>query len=255
MNQFLNQFKKDFKQTLVNPVFFLMAGICFSIWGFVFPRMLFEFARTAGVSSFSGGGGYNIYEKVFNGYIGITHILLLFIAPVFTMRLIAEEKKLKTFDLLLTAPITSTKIVLAKFFAAYSVVLILTVLSLSYPLMTAFFVDFNTSLLLSAYSSIALLMALYTAIGLFSSSLSSSIMLSVFLAVALNVVLHFVGMGVQFSNNPLYTSIMEYLSVSTHLDHFFRGSPSTSSFLFFVIASGFFVFLTQRVIESIRWRA
>lgn len=255
MNQFLNQFKKDFRQTFVNPVFFLMSGLCFTIWGFIFPRMLFQFARVAGVPSFSGGGGgLNIYEHVFNSYIGYTHILLLFIVPIFTMRLIAEEKKLRTFDLLLTAPITSTKIVLAKFFAAYAVVLILVGCSLIHPLMTVWFVDFNVNLLLSAYLSIALLMAVYTAIGLFSSSLSSSIMLSVFLGVAFSISLHFVGLGAQFSNQPLYVSVMEYLSVSTHLGHFFRGNIMSSSVLFFVIITGFFVFLTQRIIESSRWR-
>ncbi len=255
MNQFLNQFKKDFRQTFINPVFFLMGGFCFALWGFIFPRMLFRFARVAGVPSFSGGGGgLNIYEHVFNSYISYTHILLLFIVPVFTMRLIAEEKKLRTFDLLLTAPITSTKIVLAKFFAAYAVVLILLGCSLIHPMMTIGFVDFNVNLLLSAYLSIALLMAVYTAIGLFSSSLSSSIMLSVFLGVAFTVSLHFVGMGSQFSNKPIYTSVMEYLSVSTHLGHFFRGNIMSSSILFFIIVTGFFVFLTQRVIESSRWR-
>ena len=254
MSQFFNQFRKDFRQTLVNPVFFLMGGFCCAIWSFVFPRMLFEFARVAGVPSFSGGGGLNIYEKVFNSYIGLIHILLLFIVPVFTMRLIAEEKKLRTFDLLLTAPITSTKIVLAKFFAAYAVVLILVGCSLIYPMMTVWFVEFNVNLLLSAYLSIALLMAVYTAIGLFSSSLSSSIMLSVFLGVAFSVALHFVGLGGQFSNQPLYSAMMEYLSISTHLGHFFRGNIMSSSILFFIIVAGFFVFLTQRVIESSRWR-
>ena len=259
MRQFLSQFKKDFRQTLVNPVFFLMAGLCCAIWGFVFPRRLFEFSRVAGVTPFAdqGGltGGYNIYETVFVNHLSLTHLLLLFIVPIFTMRLISEEKKLRTFDLLMTAPITSTKIVLGKFFAGYAVVLILVFLSFLYPFSTSWFVEFNVRLLVSAYLSIALLMAVYTAIGLFSSSLSASVMLSVFLGIIFSVSLHFISLGEGFSDHPFYSSAMEYLSISTHLDSFFRGNILSSSVFFFLILAGFFVFMTQRVIESSRWRS
>ena len=257
MRQFLNQFKKDFKQTCFNPVFFLMAGLCCAIWGFVFPRKLFEFSRVAGVNPIAQegmGGGYNIYETVFISHISLSNLLFLFIVPIFTMRLIAEEKKLRTFDLLLTAPITSTKIVLGKFLAAYSVILILVTISLLYPLSTSWFVEFNIPLLASAYISIALLTGVYTAIGLFSSSLSSSIMLSVFLGIIFSIALFFVGLGGQFFSNPVLSSVAEYLSVSTHLDGFFRGNIVSSSIIFFFIVIGFFLFMTQRVIESSRWR-
>ena len=259
MRQFFNQFKKDFKQTFFNPVFFLMAGLCASIWSFVFPRQIFEFARKVGVTPFAQQGGIengaNIYGTVFISQLSLTHLLLLFIVPIFTMRLIAEEKKLRTFDLLLTAPITSTKIVLGKFLAAYSVVLILVAISFLYPIITLWFTEFNVGLLISAYLSIALLMGVYTSIGLFSSSLTSSIMLSVFLGIIFSVSLHFISLGGQFSNNSIYSSIAEYLSISTHLDSFFRGNIMSSSILFFFIISGFFLFMTQRIIESSRWRS
>ena len=257
MRQFFNQFKKDFKQICFNPVFFLMAGLCCSIWGVVFPRKIFEFSRVAGVNPFAQGGmggGYNIYETVFVSHISLTNILLLFIVPIFTMRLIAEEKKLRTFDLLLTSPITSTKIVLGKFFAAYAVVLSLVTLSFLYPFSTSWFAEFNISLLMSAYLSIALLTGIYTAIGLFSSSLSSSVMLSVFLGIIFSISLFFVGLGGEIFSNPIYSAVGEYLSLSTHLDNFFRGNIVSSSIIFFFIVIGFFLFMTQRVIESSRWR-
>ena len=171
------------------------------------------------------------------------------------MRLIAEEKKLRTFDLLLTAPITSTKIVMAKFLASYCVVLVLVFLSFLYPFSTSWFAEFNIGLLLSAYLSIALLVGVYTAIGLFSSSLSHSIMLSVFLGIIFSVSLHFLNLTQYFSNNSIYTPVAEYLSISTHLDHFFRGNIVSSSIIFFFIVSGFFLFMTQRIIESSRWRS
>ncbi len=257
MRQFYNQWLKDFRQTVWSPVFFLMMALCMAIWGFVFPRRLFEFAAKVGISPLSRGGigGYNIYETVFISHLSITHLLLLFIVPTVTMRLLAEEKKLRTFDLLMSAPITSTKIVLSKFLAGYCCVLLLMLLSLSFPLLTVSFAEFSIPLLLSGYGAICLLVGVYTAIGLFSSSLTESTMLSVFMGVSFNVALHFVSSRAQFADSGIYASVMDYLSVSNHLEVFFRGNIVTSSLVFFVLVAGFFIFLTHRVIESSRWRS
>ena len=258
MRQFFNQWQKDFRQTVYNPVFFVVTGLCAAILGFVFPRRLFEFALVAGVSPLSqrsmGGAGYNIYETVFINHLSLTHLLLMFIIPILTMRLIAEEKKLRTFELLMASPITSTKIVLAKFAAGYSAALLLVLLSFSFPFLTGWFADFSFRLLVSAYASIALLVGIYTAIGLFASSLTESVMLSVFMGIAFNISLHFVSMGAEFSDNPVYAAVLQYLSLSSHLEGFFRGNIVTSSILFFVLVTGFFLFMTQRIIESSRWR-
>ncbi len=265
MRQFFHQLKKDFKQIVFRPVFFLMAGLSCAILSFRFLRKLFEFSLKAGVRPYApdGMGGHNIYQTVFIDHLSTTHLLLLFIVPVFTMRLMAEEKKLRTFDLLLTAPITSTKIVMSKFLSAYSAVLLLIGLSFIYPLSTSWLADFNMSLLLSAYLSMALLVGVYTAIGLFSSSLTSSVMLSVFLGVIFIVALHFdfftlilhlVSPGGRLFDHPLYSPIVEYLSIATHLDGFFRGHMVSGGIVFFFIVSGFFLFMTQRIIESSRWR-
>ena len=258
MRQFINQWLKDFWQIVYNPVFFILAGLYCAILGFVFPRRLFEFALVSGVSPLSqrgmGNNAYNIYETVFINHLSLSHLLLLFIVPILTMRLIAEEKKLRTFDLLMTAPITSTKLVLGKFTAGYSAAILLVGASFLFPLLTGWIADFSFSLLISSYISIALLVGIYTAIGLLSSALTESIMLSVFMGIAFNVSLHFISVGAQFTDNNIYTAILQYLSVSSHLEGFFRGNIVTSSIIFFILTIGFFLFLTQRVIESTRWR-
>ena len=79
-------------------------------------------------------------------------------------------------------------------------------------------------------------------------------MLSVFLGVIFSISLFFVALGGQFFSNPVYSAVADYLSVSTHLDSFFRGNVVSTSIIFFFIVIGFFLFMTQRVIESSRWR-
>ena len=72
-----------------------------------------------------------------------------------------------------------------------------------------------------------------------------------FFGVALSVSLHFINVGTQ-SDNEQISGIASYLSLARHLENFFRGNLVSSSTLFFLIMSGFFIFLTQRVIESSR---
>ncbi len=255
LNQVFHQFWKDFRSIALHPVFFLVAGAVTSIWSVVFPRLVFTFARRFGVSPFSHGGmerGMSLHETVFQNHLSITHILLLFMVPVLTMRLIAEEKRSGSFDLLLTSPVSATQIVLGKFFAAYSATLLLLFLSVLYPFLTLAFAQFNVFLLLSAYLSIALLLAVFVAMGLFASSLTSSSVLSAFIGVALSLSLHFMDVGVQDSAYPFWNDVISYLSVNRHMGNFFNGHVITSSLAFFVILTGFFVFLTQRSIEATR---
>ena len=169
-----------------------------------------------------------------------------------TMRLLSEEKKLRTFDLLLTSPITSLKLILGKFCAAYLVGFLLLVISFLYPLFSGLFAEYNMKLLLSAYMAISLLVMVYTAIGLLSSALTSSIMLSSVLGIVFNLSLHFMS-NWSTSDNPVMSRVMEYLTLFTHLDGFFQGNIALSSILFFFILTGFFLFLCQRFVEFSRW--
>ena len=251
MNQFLNQFWKDFRQTAINPVFFLVLGLCTTIWSFVFIRQLFEFARRAGSSSFAQGTqqGYSIHEAVFMSHISITHLLLVFVVPILTMRLVAEEKKLGTFDLLMTAPVASTTIVLGKFFAAYCAILSVIAVSFLYPFVISWFAEFNMSLLLCSYLGLAFAMAVYTAIGLFSSSMTRSIVLSAFVGVALTISLFVLSSNFsQISDSDLAT----YLAFSGHFEKFFLGNLVSSSVVYFLVLTAFFIFLSQRMFEFAR---
>ena len=256
MNQLFYQFLKDFRSVIWHPVFFLIAGVCALIWGFSFPREMVKFASRVGVSPFdTRGGGYNIHETVFQQHLSLTHLLLLFTIPILTMRLIAEEKKTGSFEWLLSVPITSTKIVMGKYMAAFSCVVVLLLLSLLLPLSTLVMFknfSFNVPHLLSAYLAVALLAMVYTAIGLFSSSLTRSAVLSAFMGLAFSVALHFIRMESHDSPHPFLNNVISYLSLSRHLGHFFRGYVSSGSVMFFLILTGFFIFLTQRSIEAAR---
>ena len=236
---------KDLKTLVTSPVFFLVATFCSSIWSYIFLRNL---------SALSGGRSGNVHFDLFFPHFSLVNLIFIFAIPAVTMKLISEERKNKTYDLLLTSPITATQIVVGKFFAAFKAALIIIAISFLYPLSASFFTDISWGPVLSSYLGLTLLTGAYVAVGLFSSSLTESVMLSVIMGVIFNIMLWFLGQGADFSNEETFTSIMEHLSLGQHFINFIKGTISVKSTVFFLSVITFFVFLTQRVVESSRWR-
>ena len=170
------------------------------------------------------------------------------------MRLLAEEKKMKTFDLLLTSPITSVQIALGKFLGGFLSSMMLIAISFIYPLATAAITTFQWPPLLSAYLGLILVISIYVAIGLFASALTESIVLSVVLAWLFSLMLFFLGQGAFNNNDPLWSAVFEHLSLAEHFYGFILGSLKTKSIVFLVSVVALFVFLVERVVESSRWR-
>lgn len=250
--------KKDFFQIISSPMFFIILGVSCFFWSFVYVRSLIVFASQSmsmPVQMAQEGGGMNIHYHVFFPLLAQVNLMLLFIVPALTMRLFAEEKKLKTFDLLMSSPLTSTQIVVGKFFAAYKCSLIIIFVSFLYILLASFFADFNWVMPLLSYLGLMLLTAVYVSLGILASSLSSSVVLSTILGVIFNVFIWVVTNQVKdLTNNSVFVSVMDYLSVPMHFEQFVMGKFVISSFCFFIIVITFLIFITVKVIDVLRWR-
>ncbi len=247
---------RDFKSMVLSPLFLIVAGICSVCWSFIYLRALGQFAQRLQMMQMQGmGSGMNILEGLFFPLISMIHLILIFAVPVLTMRLLSEEKRSRTFDLLLTAPITSVDIAVGKFIAAFGAISVLVGVSFLYPLMTRLVTEFNWAPLISAYIGLLFVVAVYVAVGLFTSSLTESGFVAVILALVINVVLWFVGQNNDTAGSPTVFSIMEHMALAENFGNFIKGSISIGSTVFFITVAGFFVFLSERVIESTRWRS
>lgn len=253
MRNILTLAGKDFKNLLFSPMFCFIAALCTVLWSFTYMRNLLLFAESSR-GMFNPEGGLSLQMTVFLNHISQINLLFIFIVPALTMRLIAEEKKLRTYDLLLTAPITATEIALGKFLGALSVVVVLVALSFLYPLGTRALAEFSMWPLLTAYLGVLLVAATYTAIGVFASSLTESVVLSVVMGLIFNLILWFLSQGAENATGIIMTSFLEHLSIGDHFMSFIRGSVRLKSLVFLLSCTGLFVFLTQRVVESSRWR-
>jgi ABC-2 type transport system permease protein len=245
---------KDFKQIATSPLFFLMTALSAVIWSLTFKGFLGNFAEQMVSLGMQGREAPNIIRSVFTPHVQVTNLIFIVILPTLTMRLISEEKKSRTYDLLLTSPITATEIILGKFLAGLGATTILLLVSFLYPVSMGLVADFSWVMLLTLYLGMFLMSALYTASGLFASTLTESAMLAVFMGVIFNFLIWFIGPSASGTEVKWLAAVMEHMTVGQQMMGFINGSVQISALIFFVTVIGFFLFLSQRVVESSRWR-
>lgn len=254
---FVSIAKKDLRSFFFSPVFYVVAFLCTLMLSWVFPIQLSQFADAAKNMMFQQGmpqQQMNIHYGLFLRQLSYLNLMLILIVPALTMRLISEEKKMHTFDLLLTSPVTSVQIVLGKFVAALGAVFGIVFLAYLYCAWTGFFAQFSWPLLNVAFLGLFMVGAVYAAMDLFCSALTESALGSFVMAVIMNISIWFVGIGAEVSDSQALCEFFEHVSLNGHLSAFVEGTIRTSALVFLLSVMGLFVFLAERVVESNRWR-
>lgn len=251
--------KKELKSFFLTPTFYFIAGIICVILSFLFPAHFSMFvtqSQMAAQQMQQGAQQGNIHYGLYLRHLSYINLLLIFVVPAFTMKLFAEEKKLRTFDLLLTSPVTSWEIVLGKFLSVAGAIAAIMLIALLYPLVTLMFVDkIHWPSLILAFSGIFVLSLIYVSMNLFCSSLTESVLISFILSVILNVSIWFVGIGVEIVDSQWARQLFEHISLANQLSSLVEGTLRIQTIAFFVSAVSLFLFLAERVVESHRWRA
>lgn len=259
MKPILVIFKKEFRSLFFSPAFMIICGLITTFLSFVYALSLSQFrtALSGPMFGMMGGGGgeqMSIHHAVFIRHLILLNLLLIVFTPAITMWLLSEEKKMRTMDLLLTLPITSVQIVVGKYLAALAAVGMIVGLALTYPIATGLFANFNWQTLLVAYSGIFLVGGVYAATNLFCSSLTESAIISFFLSVFFNFLVWFIGMGAEVVDGAQARAVFEHISLNSHLSSMVVGTVRSSSLIFYASVIFLFGFLSERVVESARWR-
>ena len=181
-------------------------------------------------------------------------LILLFVVPMLTMRLLSEEFRAGTIETLMTIPITETEVVLGKFLGAFGFVLVLSATLLVSPLLLSFFGPLDVKLLLCNYIGLFLLAAMYVSIGLFFSSCTKHQIIAVLLAFALLALMTFASQGLAQQVEGWPRVLLQHLSVRTHFFDFVRGMVDVNHVAFFLSTTGLFLFLTVKRLEMRRWQ-
>lgn len=186
-------------------------------------------------------------------------VFLLFLTPVLSMRLLAEERRGRTLELLMTAPVRPVEIVMGKFVAGMVILAIMLLLTLVFPLLLhvlgqggeASPIDWGTVGV--SYLGLGLFGAACLAIGLLASSMTESQIVAVILGFAVLLFLWVIGLAAR-AQEGVAGALLEYLALTTHLESFVRGIIKLSDVVYYLSLTFVGLFLAHRIVEAQRWR-
>jgi ABC-2 type transport system permease protein len=187
-------------------------------------------------------------------------LILLFSAPVITMRLFALEKFTGTFETLMTTPVSDLSVVLAKFSAALILYCIMWLPFLGFVAILRHFTHDTSFLdpgaLAGTFLGIFLLGVLYMSLGCFASSLTHNQIVAAMTTFALGLGLFLLSyLSVPMAAHQSWgTATLAYVNLRTYMQDFSEGVVDTRALTFFLTTSAFFLFLTHRVVQSTRWK-
>jgi len=228
---------KEFRSHLTSPTAYIVTFVFLLLTGTFF-------------STYLTGTGYT--DTSIRGFLDPGNLLLLLFAAILTMRLLAEEKKLGTWELLLTAPVRDTEIVLGKYLGSLGVLLVMLALTLYYPLLLIWFGDPDIGPIVTSYLGLILLGSSALAIGLFASSVTSNQIVAAVVAGGILFALWFVGLAIGLVPETV-GDLLAYISLMGHFADFTRGIIDTRAIIYYLSITAMFLFLTVRSIETGRW--
>jgi len=229
---------KEIGTYLSSPMAYIVSAIFIALSGASFTTYLAQ-------TSYS--------DTSIRGFLETGQLLILLFSALLTMRLISEERKLGTWELLLTAPAREYEIVLGKFFSCLLVLAGMLILTLYFPLLLLIFGDPDIGPILTSYLGLFLLGSASVAIGIFASSLTPNQIVSAVVAGGILFGLWFLGMVGSLIPEPL-GEILSYFSLSEHFPGFVRGVVDTRDLVYYLSVTAVFLFLSVRSIETERWR-
>jgi len=226
---------KEFKSYLASPMAYVVTGIFLVLTGFFFQSSPTTYSETS-----------------INGFLSYGSILLLLLASMLTMRLLAEEKKMGTLELLLTAPVRDSEVIMGKFLGSLGILTAMLALTFYYPILLMWFGDPDIGPIATGYLGLFLLGGTSLAVGLFASSLTSNQIVAVVIAGGILFALWFIGMAADLLPEAL-GEVTGYLSLYSHFPDFMRGVIDTRGIIYYLSITALFLFLAVRSLENSRW--
>lgn len=185
---------------------------------------------------------------------GTLVVIFLFVTPLITMRLLADEKNTSTLELLFTSPVTEWQVVLGKWLGSLCFATILVALTGHFTAFSLKFGSMDIGPIAGYYVASLCLAATFCAFGLFCSSLTESQVVAGFLTFGGLLISWMLSSFVSTGTETGAVQILGELSILTHFRNMLGGTINTKDLVFFVSISFFFLLATVRVLESRKWR-
>ena len=231
-------FKRELGSYFKTPTGYIFMAIFFALSGLIFNFTTFLMKSSAT-----------------NTYFMALLFVFIIVIPILTMKLLSEERKMKTEQILLTAPVSLAEIILAKYFAAYVMFLVTFALSeiLHFSFLAVYAESINYAEVFGNCVGIALVGGAFIAIGLFLSSLTESQVVAAISTIGAIIFLVCMSFAASSMSNDFLRGVVKWLAILSRFSPFAYGIFDIPSIVYYISLSIVFLFLTVRVYEKRRW--
>ena len=246
MSAFLATLSRELRAYFFSPLAYIVMAVLLLVNGFIFWLIVsFLSDPRAAVGA---------PLELFFGQTFFFWLILLFMTPVLTMRLLSEERRSGTIEVLMTAPITEAQVVLGKYVAALTFYIALWVPTLAYAGVVARYSSVDWGPVASGYLGIAGVGALFLAAGLLASAVTRSQLIAALLTFVMLVPMFTFGLLENLVSNAIAKQIFGYLNLWQHMDDFAKGIVDSRRLVYYASATVFLLFLATRTLAVKKWR-
>lgn len=229
--------ERELRSYFVSPVAWVVAAFFIAMWGFLFAAIV-------------AGGREAVLRPLLNNF----SVTFLLAGPLLTMRLIAEEARSGTLELLLTQPLREVELILGKYLAAVIFLAFMLGLTVYFPVLLEIFGNPDEGPMVSGYLGVLLQGMAFLAIGLIASSLTQN---QIVAAVVTFVILLILWLADALANTVLggqAAEVARYISITKRFEDMPRGVIDTKDIVFFVSIIVGCLFISTQIITARRWR-
>jgi ABC-2 type transport system permease protein len=248
---------KDIRSQFVSPIAYVVLTGFLLLGGWFFFNLLARFSFLLQLYlSFRNPDAMqrlNLNEFVIAPLLHNLSVVLVILVPVITMRSFAEEKRSGTYELLMTSPLTITQIVLGKFLGAFVFVLVMVLLTGVYPLILVLYGNPEPGVILAGLLALLLLATAFVSVGLLTSSFTENQIIAAVTCLVALLLLYVISWPAETAGATL-GAVLKYVSLTEHFGEMVKGVIDTRDLVYFLSITILALFLTQRSVESLRWR-
>lgn len=230
-------YKRELKAYLKGPLGYIFVSIFLMVSGFLFSYFTLQQGADSDVGS----------------YFIVLLFVFIVVLPLLTMKLFSEERKLKTEQLLLTAPVSLPGMVIAKFLAAYTLFGVTFLVSCLGLVVLASYSEPNVGTLFGYIIGILLIGGALLSIGVFVSSLTENQFIAAISTIAITMFFILIGFLASYVNTPWIATVLGWVSILSRFYNFTYGTFDIIAIVYYISIAVVFLFLTVRIYEKRRW--
>lgn len=241
--------RRELGSLFLQPIAYFFIILVSLLTGYFFALQLTGYVINAQLGS---GGPVPTVGDILSTF---AFLFALLIGPAITMRLLSEEQKSGTMELLMTMPVRDSEVVLGKFLAAFLFYGSILVLTLVYPFVLLQFGNPDPGPIVTTYLGMLLFGAATLGIGTLTSTMTENQMVSFMFGAVITILLYVTSFLASLeTGNPLLSTILNELSFFDHLSNFMAGLLTAKDVLYYLLIAAVCLFAATRVLESKRWR-